>query len=170
MSKVLDEEGVIILSSNIKTLADSTYPANAVIASGYNSSISYAVGDYCLVNGLLYKCNTAISVGGETWTPAHWTQINIASEIKQKYVFTNKAIPSSSFTLDNTYGNFPYRASIVLSDVNSSMIPEVTLGVEDATKGIFAPVVETYNGGIYIYTSEIPEDTTVVPTIICWFC
>ena len=169
MSKVLDEDGVIVLSSNLKTLADSTYPANAVIASGYNSSISYAVGDYCLVNGLLFKCNTAISVGGETWTPAHWTQVSMTNEIKQKYVFINEAIPSSAFASDSTYEDFPYRASKTLAPVTSSMIPEVVFGLEDTMNGIFAPVVETYNGGIYVYASEIPEDVTVVPTIICWW-
>lgn len=169
MSKVLDEEGVIILSSNIKTLSDSTYPANAVIASGYNSSISYAVGDYCLVNGLLFKCNTAISVGGEAWTPAHWTQVSVTNEIKQKFLFTNTAIPSASFASDSTYEDFPYRATIALSSVNSSMIPELTFGLEDAVEGIFAPVAETYNGGIYVYANEIPENTTIIPTIICWW-
>ena len=169
MSKVLDEEGVIVLSSNIKTLSDSTYPANAVIASGYNSSISYAVGDYCLVNGLLFKCNTAISVGGETWTPAHWTQVSITNEIKQKLLYVNAAIPSASFASDSTYEDFPYRAAIALSSVNSSMIPELTFGLEDVVEGIFAPVAETYNGGIYVYANEIPENTTIIPTIICWW-
>lgn len=170
MSKVLDEEGVIVLSSNIKTLSDSTYPANAVIASGYNSSTSYAVGDYCLVNGLLFKCNTSIDIGGETWTPAHWTQVSMTNEIKQKYVFINEAIPSSAFASDSTYEDFPYCASIALSSVNSLMVPELIFGLKDAVEGIFAPVAETYNGGIYVYANEIPEDTTVIPTIICWFC
>lgn len=169
MSKVLDEDGVIVLSSNIKTLSDSTYPANAVIASGYNSSISYAVGDYCLVNGLLFKCNTAISVGGEAWTPAHWTQVSITNEIKQKLLYVNAAIPSASFASDSTYEDFPYRAAIALSSVNSSMIPELTFGLEDVVEGIFAPVAETYNGGIYVYANEIPENTTIIPTIICWW-
>ena len=53
-TKVLDEDGAILLTSNIKTLADATYPANAAVASPYNSSISYIVGSYCLHNGLLY--------------------------------------------------------------------------------------------------------------------
>lgn len=171
MSKVLDEEGVIVLSSNIKTLSDSTYPANAVIASGYNSSISYAVGDYCLVNGLLFKCNTAISVGGEAWTPAHWTQVSITNEITnmtKKLLYVNVAIPSTSFASDSTYEDFPYRATMALSSVSSSMIPELTFGLEDAVEGIFAPVAETYNGGIYVYANGIPENTTIIPTIICW--
>lgn len=176
MSKVLDEEGVIVLSSNIKTLSDSTYPANAVIASGYNSSISYAVGDYCLVNGLLFKCNTAIGVGGETWTSAHWTQVSVTNEItsitsrlEQKLLYVNTAVPSVLFASDSTYEDFPYRVAIALSSVNSSMVPELTFSLEDAVGGIFAPVAETYNGGIYAYANEIPENTTIIPTIICWW-
>ena len=73
MSKVLDEDGVILLSADIKTLSDATYPANAAMASAYSSSSAYSIGDYCLYGGLLYKCNTTIASGGETWTTAHWT-------------------------------------------------------------------------------------------------
>lgn len=82
----LDETGVTTLTSDIKALTDATYPANATIVDGYNSSSAYAVGDFCIHDGLFYKCNTAIASGGETWTAAHWTQTNVTSEWGTKMV------------------------------------------------------------------------------------
>ena len=49
------------------------------IANEYTSQ-AYAVGDYCYYNGLLYRCNTAISVG-ETWTSSHWTAVDVMPEL-----------------------------------------------------------------------------------------
>lgn len=81
----LDETGVTTLTSDIKALTDATYPANATIVNAYSSSSAYAVGDFCIYNGLFYKCNTAIS-SGESWTPSHWTQTNVTSEWGTKMV------------------------------------------------------------------------------------
>ena len=50
-------------------------------ADEYDATASYEVGDYCLYGGDLYKCNTAIATGGETWTPAHWTATQIMDEV-----------------------------------------------------------------------------------------
>ena len=49
------------------------------IANEYTSQ-AYAVGDYCYYNGLLYRCNTAISIG-ETWTSSHWTAVDVMPEL-----------------------------------------------------------------------------------------
>lgn len=49
------------------------------IANEYASQ-AYAVGDYCYHNGLLYRCNTEISVG-ETWTSGHWTAVDVMPEL-----------------------------------------------------------------------------------------
>ena len=169
-TKVLDEDGAILLTSNIKTLADATYPANAAIASPYNSSISYIVGSYCLHNGLLYKCNTDIPVGGEVWTAAHWTQVNLGNELAldRKMQFTNVFVDKTLFIYDTTYENFPYRAAVPLTGVKVSMYPEVVLNVADSMSGIYAPVVQSYNGGIYLYANIQPTNDLVISSVICW--
>lgn len=41
---------------------------------------TYAVGDYCYHDGLLYRCNTEISVG-EEWTSSHWTAVDVMPEL-----------------------------------------------------------------------------------------
>lgn len=52
---------------------------NAMIASEYSSSKTYAVGDYVYHNGTLYKCTTAITTA-EAWTSGHWTAAKLADD------------------------------------------------------------------------------------------
>lgn len=90
-----------------------------------------------------------------------------AVELK-KLSFYNKAVPASSFLADTTYADYPLRAAVALDGVIASMIPEVIFALPDAVSGNFAPVAESYNGGVYLYAAEIPEADVTVPTILCW--
>lgn len=90
-----------------------------------------------------------------------------AVELK-KLQFGNVPVPVSSFVADSTYADFPYRASVPLSGVISTMIPDVVLSLADATSGNFAPVAEAYNGGVYIYAASPPNSAITIPTIIAW--
>ena len=84
----------------------------------------------------------------------------------KKLLFNNVEVGSNVFYKSNTYNDYPYRAEISLSGVMSGMIPDVIFS-PDHTE-LFAPVSSSYNGGIYIYASDIPESTITIPTIICW--
>jgi hypothetical protein len=86
----------------------------------------------------------------------------------KKLQFNNVSVEVADFVADATYEDFPFRASVPLEGVIESMIPEVVFGLLDATSGLFAPVAETYNGGLYLYASEQPEADTTIPVIICW--
>lgn len=86
----------------------------------------------------------------------------------RKLQFNNTIVSSSDFVSDATYQDFPYRASIALSGVIESMIPEVVLSVDDALSGNYAPVAESYNGGVYLYASSSPDSDITIPTIILW--
>ena len=55
-----------------------TYVRN--IAEEYDSTATYAVGDYCLYVGVLYKCTTAITVA-EAFNSAHWTAVILTDEL-----------------------------------------------------------------------------------------
>lgn len=88
-----------------------------------------------------------------------------AAELK-KLVFENTVVQTGAFSEVNSYEDFPYRAAISLSGVISGMIPDVIFLPGDTS--IFAPIAETYNGGVYIFASEIPEADVTIPTIICW--
>lgn len=50
-------------------------------AGAYDSTATYAVGDYVVYGHDLYVCNTAI-ITAEDWTAAHWTQTDIGSVLE----------------------------------------------------------------------------------------
>ena len=56
--------------------------SSELICEQYDSTASYEVGSHCIYNGLLYRCNTAIASGGETWTSAHWDEVSVSEEIE----------------------------------------------------------------------------------------
>lgn len=85
-----------------------------------------------------------------------------------KLTFTNTTVEAASFTADETYGDFPYRAAVPLTGAAEAMTPEVVFGAADAMSGTFAPVAESYAGGVYIYAAEIPSAAVTIPTIILW--
>lgn len=85
-----------------------------------------------------------------------------------KLVFNNVGISSATFVADATYADYGYRAAVALTGVTATMFPEVVLSPEDAVSGNFAPVSQTYAGGVYIYAQSKPVGTTTVPTIVVW--
>lgn len=86
----------------------------------------------------------------------------------KKLQFNNVSVNVADFVADTTYEDFPFRAEISLEGVLDYMIPEIIFGILDVTSGLFAPVAESYNGGVYLYASDLPEANITVPVIICW--
>lgn len=86
----------------------------------------------------------------------------------KKLQFNNVSVPASAFVADNTYEDYGFRAAVTLSGVTSTMIPEVVFSLADAVSGIFAPIAESYIGGVYLYASDVPESAITIPVIICW--
>lgn len=78
---------------------------------------------------------------------------------------TGISVAASDFTLDSTYNSFPYRAAIEIDNTTSDMDADVTFSVFDATSGNFAPVCETYNGGVYIYAKKAPSSNVIIPKV-----
>lgn len=88
----------------------------------------------------------------------------------KKMQFNDTTVSPSSFVEDATYEEqgYGYRATVALDGVIESMIPEVIFGMADAVGGVFAPVAKSYNGGVYLYASDVPESNITIPTIIAW--
>lgn len=84
---------VITGVSFVKVASYSALPTN------YSSSATYAVNDYCLHDGYVYKCNTAISVA-EAWNAAHWTMVS--------NVFGTFFLVPNSGTTPNIYDEYIY--------------------------------------------------------------
>lgn len=55
---------------------------NAMVASVYSATKTYAVGDYAYYNGTLYRCTTAITTA-EAWTSGHWTAAKIGDDVTE---------------------------------------------------------------------------------------
>lgn len=112
--------------------------SNANIAPDYDATSTYAVGDWCIYNGTLYQCNTAISVA-EAFDPTHWTAkkvvdafADIEDELDDKvdttdFYATNLPIESGSATNTKDYIDSSINAPIKSSEVVS--IPDGDLAV-----------------------------------------
>ena len=50
------------------------------LAQPYSTSATYAVGDYCTKDNILYKCTTAISTA-ESWTSGHWSEVKLTDDV-----------------------------------------------------------------------------------------
>ena len=93
---------------------------NDNIASAYDSTATYAVGDLCIYNNDLYECNTAISVA-EAWDSTHWTQATVAGQLANSgkdviyYPLTKDGI---NYNLVNT----AIKVSDIISQINSGKI------------------------------------------------
>lgn len=80
-------------------------------------------------------------------------------------VKNNTPVPTSAWTSDSTYTEYPYKGTIPITGCTSNHIPEVAFSLDDAISGIFAPVADSYTGGVYIYAKEKPTSAMTIPTI-----
>ena len=80
----------------------------------------------------------------------------------------NKTIATSAWASDTTYTDYPYRASVALPPITALSFVEIVFSPADATSGNFAPVCDTYAGGVYIYAKAVPSAAVTIPTIIVW--
>lgn len=94
------------------------------------------------------------------------TRAKLASDVKV-LAFTEKAVDASAWVSDTTYSDFPYRAAVSCNGVTAKHYAEVSFSPADAMSGSFAPVAASYDGGVYIYASEVPEAAVTIPTIVC---
>lgn len=94
------------------------------------------------------------------------TRSKLSADVKV-LSFTGKTVAVSDWASDSTYTDFPYRAAVACEGVTAKHYAEVTFSPADALEGIFCPVVTSYDGGVYIYASEIPGADLTILTIVC---
>ena len=85
-----------------------------------------------------------------------------------RLTFTNKSVATSAWASDATYADYPYRASVALPTITALSFVEIVFSPADATSGNFAPVCDTYAGGVYLYAKAVPDADITIPTIIVW--
>lgn len=65
-----------------KALKDISDALAASVSDVYDSTATYAVGDYCIHDDSLYVCITAITTA-EAWDATHWTAVTVTDAIAQ---------------------------------------------------------------------------------------
>ena len=118
--------------------------------------------DYITVNS-----SDTIGSGSATYLTAATAA---ATYQTKRITFTNTSVAANAWTQQATptYAEFPYRAAITLSGCTAAMYPDVTLAVDDANSGEYAPVAESYSGGIYLYARSARTAAITIPTIVLW--
>lgn len=80
--------------------------SNANLAPDYDSTSTYAVGDWCIYNGTLYQCNTAIPTA-EAFDPTHWT----AKKVVDAFADIEDELDDKVNTTDFLATNLPISSS-----------------------------------------------------------
>lgn len=84
-------------------------------------------------------------------------------------VFADKAISPSAWSSNSTYSaqGYHWRAAVACAGATANHRPDVAFGIDDAVGGNFAPVAESYAGGVYLYCKSKPAATVTVKSIVC---
>ena len=76
----------VLKTEHIAHMEDGIYDNDAAVskaaanqAAEYSTTGVYAVGDYCIHDGILYRCTTAVNK--KAWNASNWTQAKIGTEL-----------------------------------------------------------------------------------------
>lgn len=76
------------------------------------------------------------------------------------------SISTDAWLADTTYTDFPYAATVGITEVTKNFSPIVTFNEADAVSGNFAPVALAGDGTLTFYAKSIPQNTVTIPTIL----
>ena len=82
------------------------------------------------------------------------------------YKYENVVVPVSAFVADDTYADYPFKADVDVPDATVDLVPTVVFSLDDAQSGNFAPIAESGDEYVRIWTKEKPEDDVTIPTIL----
>lgn len=90
------------------------------------------------------------------------TRIELSAKQNKLLKFTNKV--ASTWVSDTTMSGFSYRCDIACEGVTEEMYPEVVLFSEQASSGDYAPVSESKDGYVSIWSKK--NISVTIPTIV----
>lgn len=118
-------------------------------------------------DGALKADTLPIAAGGTGAVTGDAARENLGAQEK-RLTFANTNVAASAWAADETYADYPYRAAIPLTGVTAASFAEVVLSPNDAVSGAYAPVCETYAGGIYLYANAVLSADMTIPAIVIW--
>ena len=132
------------------------------------TNLKQTVGD---VSVLVNNLNTDVTNLKQTVEDVSVLANNLNTDVANLYVEISKITPLkftnitvSTWVSDTTYTNYSYKANITLTGVTSSMVAEVIFNVTESESGNYAPVCETFDGGVYIYSKV--NTAITIPTVL----
>lgn len=147
-----------------QTAAEAASQLAYTIANVYDSSETYAVGDYAIYQNTLYKCTTAILVG-EVFDPAKWTSVKVMEEM-----------PSGGGSVDADDVSYNNTTSGLTATNVQDAIDELATGIPvqtvEAKRGTIAAgstsATLTFNGtiGTNTFVDWYVGDGTITPTSV----
>lgn len=144
---------VVTPRSDVVQIVTNTEMLDAITAQSWTgSSIVTPSDDDGYVIGGLYQWNN---------TTHQWA--DITPPVPTIKIFTNTAVATGAFAADTTYTDYGYKGTIPLSGVTATMYAEVVYSLDNATSGDYAPITETYDGGVYVYSKV--NTAITIPTI-----
>lgn len=90
------------------------------------------------------------------------TRVELSAKQNKLLKFTNKV--ASTWVSDTTMSGFSYRCDITCEGVTEEMYPEVVLFSEQASSGDYAPVSESKDGYVSIWSKK--NISVTIPTIV----
>jgi hypothetical protein len=137
------------VNSNTQGISDLSLDISDILrnfADTYNTSTSYAVGDYCVFNNTLYQCNEATT---GTFTPSKWTAIQVIDLQTGSIVSYDQYLSSGStvgkITIDGTETTIyaPSPTSVLYTPTQVSGDELGTLTVDGTSKKIYGKQYST---------------------------
>lgn len=174
--------GTVELASNLDT----------IVYSGFYTCYSGTDGLSAEMNSLAVSFfvtheNSSVGVGGATQYATAFVNTSIVTFVRVKLSsvwgnwintsvglkenaikkFSAVEVLATDFVADTTYTDYGFRATVPLTGVVTTDIPNVNFSGVDIALEIFAPFADSYAGGIYIYATEVPSATITIPNIYC---
>ena len=139
------------------------FAATSHTHSGYVEKVSSPVsGNLVAFDGTTGKQKDSGKKPGDFAAASH-----SHSGYAQALIFQNVSVAASAWSSDSTYAAYPYAATLALTGVTASHMPEVTFGATEAASGIYAPVALSGSGTVKIYAASKPAAAITLQSILC---
>ena len=160
--KLVFTDTVVGVASTVSATVSGTGVTAATVDKSQWEAVFTTTGDYVFTyTGTDWMYNSGIV------TPSNYGITLTGDPVTGDTVTVTYTAGTNAFVYTNTYPEFPYRAIVALTGVTASMIPEVVFGMTEAISGMYAPIANTYDGGIHLYATNEPSGAITIPTIVC---
>lgn len=95
-------------------------------------------------------------VGALGYTPEAQTLFYVNTNVA-KELFMEQGNPESD--------KFPFKAKVPLAGITVNHFVDIVFNFAEMVSGNYAPIADSYEGGIYLYAAEQPKSDFVIPTI-----